>query len=190
LFNEKIKNIKDVNFIYVNDFKEEAKQKFNININESTLGYYYTIQYFVSLLKTNQPFLFNVSSDCDVFFEDDYFIESIKVMKENSRIVASTLPWYQTGNAGEHEQERTIKMFNEKFEDFDKFHYSYFFSDQVFLADVEKMKKINFNTNHPESDFFPAYGGNCFEKRICSYFLTEKKFRIIYKKHHYIHKTN
>jgi len=187
---QKNEKAKLLNVVFVDLFKEEAKKFFNININESTLGYFYTIQYFVLLLKCNNPFLFNVSTDCTLNFEKDFLYDSIDELKKNERAIATTIPWCTNVNCGLGEEERTFKMIEEEEKHLDKFYYSVFFSDQVFLSDVEKMKKINFNTNHPLSNFFPIYGGNCFEKRVCSHFLTEKNFRLVYKKHNYIHPNN
>lgn len=181
---DKARECQVIDSIIIDDHKEEAKEFFKLDLNEQTLGYHYTIQYFVSFLKCKQPFIFNVSSDCILHFEDDYLHDSISELSKNENAITTTLPWSSTSNVGKEEQDRIGIL---KYEELEKFYYSPYFSDQVFVVDINKIKKANFNTNHPGTDFFPTYGGNCFEKRLCSYFFTEQKYRLIYKKYHYIH---
>jgi len=176
-----------INIIYVNEVKEEAKRFFNLDINESTLGYYYTIQYFVSILKCNQPYIFNVSADCDVFLKDDFFTDSIDALLKDPRAIATTLSWKQNVNVGLHEQNEMFKKFGKTEPLLENFYYSAGFSDQIFLGDVKKLKKINYNIKNKDTDHFPKYGGECFEKRLCSYLLTEHSYRLVYKKYYYIH---
>jgi|GEM_PF-4714593 len=187
---EKIKNAQTkhkIRVIFVDDVKEEAKKFFNLKIDESTLGYYYTIQYFVFILKCSEPYVFNVSADCDVFFENDYFVESIKALKADEKAVATTLSWNQDMNVGLHEQNEMFKKFGYKKPELENFYYSVGFSDQVFFADIAKLKNVDFNIQNKEASQFPKYGGECFEKRLCSYFLAHHSYRLIYKKYYYVH---
>lgn len=176
-----------INIIFVDEVKEEAKRFFNLNINESTLGYFYTIQYFVFILKCNQPYILNVSADCDLFFEEDYLKDSVEILKKDPRAITTTLPWSTNADVGQHEQNAMFEKFAKQEPELEKFHYSAGFSDQTFLADIEKLKHIDYTIIHPDARQFPAYGGDCFEKRLCSYFLREHTYRLIYKKYHYVH---
>lgn len=176
-----------INIVFVDDAKKEAKKFFNLKIDESTLGYYYTIQYFVSILKCTQPYIFNVSADCDVYFEEDYLKDSIEVLRNNIKAITTTLPWSTDPFVGINEQDAMFKMFKEEKTTLDNFYYSCGFSDQVFIGDIGKLKNIDYTLIHPSATQFPAYGGDCFEKRLCSYFLREHAYRLIYKKYHYVH---
>lgn len=154
--------IKGVNVLYVDQWKEEAKKFFNVPIYEHTLGYYYTIPYFVLLFRVSTPYVFNVSSDCIVDFKDDFLTDSIKELKKPD-VIATTLP----------ENDKTD-------------YYTKVFSDQVFFADVAKLRKADYNTTYG-GDFSPHYGGNSFERRLSCYMHNYERLRWIYKKYNYKH---
>jgi len=186
----KIKNAQknqNINIVYVDEYKEEAKRFFNLNIDESTPGYVYTIQYFVALLKCNQPYIFNVSSDCELFFKEEYLNDSIEALQSNQKAITTTLPWSEDIRVSINEQNQMYKYFGKPELELEKFYYSVGFSDQTFFGDVSKLRNVNYNTTHPNTEHFPAYGGNSFEKRLCSYFLNQHSYRLVYKKYHYIH---
>lgn len=163
----------------VNDHKEEAKKFFKLDIGENTKGYWYTIPYFVMLLKIKGHIL-NVSSDCKVSFEDDFIKDSIEELK-NPDVLSTTLEWLP--DVGKHEAVKES----------DKFYYSKGFSDQVFIADVDKLRNVDYNTTY-DFDYYGLgangevfHGGNSFEKRLATYMRKEGKFRGIYKKYNYTH---
>jgi len=188
----KIKKIQEkhsVKIVWVDEKKEEAKKFFNIDINEKTLGYYYTIQYFVFILECKTPYIFNVSADCDVYFEDDFLKDSIEILEKDPYAITTTLPWSIDTSVGQHEENEMFRIIHKKMPLLEKFYYSIGFSDNTFIGNIEKLKKINYNLDHPLAQYFPLYGGNCFEKRVCSYFLHTESYRLIYKKYHYIHNT-
>ena len=177
----------NINFYLVEENINEALSFFNIDINENTLGYYYTAPYFVAFLKSKEPYLLNISSDCVVSMEDDYLTDSIDELSKNEDAIATTLPWRANRDVGSPEQEKMFRIYGREFPLLEKFHYCSGFSDQVFLTELERMKKVDFNTSHDGTNHFPIYGGNSFEKRLCSYFLNNQKYRLVYKNHHYIH---
>lgn len=168
---------KDIEVCWVDDYQDAAKKHFGISIDENTLGYYYTIPYFVLLYKYPEHYIFNVASDCDVVVGDDFFEDSIKELRKNN-VYSTTIPWSDTIDVGKHEQV-------EEYPESDKFNYSTGFTDQVFFTDTKKLKGIDF-TIDCDGDF-PFYGGNSFEKRIICYQRAENKYRAVYKKYNFKH---
>lgn len=160
--------------------------KYNINLSPDQLGFYYTLPYFVALYNAKNPYLFNVSSDCKINCEDDFFIDSIFYLITNNNATSTTLPWRKYTNVNTEEQNTAFNYLGQlpAIEDFT---YSIGFTDQVFLADVKKFNNIDYNTTHEGSSFYPLYGGNCFEKRVCSYHLNNNNYRLVYKKYYFIH---
>lgn len=186
ILNPILKKHNDISVKYVHEFSAKAKIKFKLNINEQTKGYYYAIQYFVAILLCEHPYLFNVSSDCKLFFEEDFLLDSISELKRNKDMITTTLPWSNKINVGLHEQNAFFKD-SDIVSEQNKFYYSYGFSDQVFFADTEKLRKIDFNIQSLKANYYPTYGGECFEKRMAMYHMSEYKFRGIYNKYYYLH---
>jgi hypothetical protein len=174
----------EIEIKYVEHYREQTKSKFNLDINHNTVGYYYTIQYFVALLLCQQPFLFNVSSDCEMFFESDFLSNSIEELGKDSKMLTTTLPWSKNLNVGLHEQ--NLDFPNQRLNG-NSFYHSYGFSDQVFIGDVKKLKNLDFNVKRPGTEHFPAYGGESFEKRVAMSHRANQAYRGVYKKYYYLH---
>ncbi len=62
------------------------------------------------------------------------------------------------------------------------------FSDQCYLINVEAFRGSIYNYNHSDSQRYPEYGGNSFERRVNSYMQTCGKFRITSKNVSYMSK--
>lgn len=167
----------------VKQYAEEAKKFFKLEIDESTKGYWYTIPFFVLLLKCKTKYLLNVSDDCEVNFEKD-FIENSKKELKNPEVITTTLEWGE--GVGKHE---SVKESG-------NFYYSKGFSDQVFFTEVKILQNIDYNINDDWDYYGMAaqgsgavyHGGNSFERRLATFMKHNNKFRAIYKKYNYKHK--
>ncbi len=163
----------NVRTIVVKDHAEEAKKVFKLDINEKTLGYYYTIQYFVLLLIAKCPYILHVSPDCLPVFDDDFLPRSIKEL-EIENVLTTTIPirdWMEAKN--------------ESYSETDNFFHARTFADHFFFAKTEELKKANYNTDY-EGDFTPGYGGNSFERRLRMFMMNTGKVRAIYKTGRYL----
>ncbi len=186
-------------FFFVEDYEEEAKSYFNVEIDNSfTKGYYYIIPYFALIYKMNTGFFFNVSSDCsnDIYFDDNFLIESKKQIEKNEKILITTLNWGYPRQSfgydlGEWEQLESFRYKNKTEKDVDNFWYSLGFTDQVFIASADRLKEINYNLETSNNPIYhgPWYCPNSWEKRIAEFMFENEMYRGVWKnsEHYYIH---
>jgi hypothetical protein len=186
--------------IFVEEYAKDAINHFKLDINESSLGYYYSIQYFVALLKVNTPYILNVSTDCmvDINVNDIFFEKSINLF-ENTEYPISFIPWSKhwktygypegLGELGksvscvaEWEQIHAVKFPNKEF--LKDFWCGHVVTDQVFFADVNKLKIVDFNPSkgscyiHSRS---PYAGDDAFEVKMSDYLFYNHIYKAVLK---------
>lgn len=193
-FQEMLLDYPEIKIAYVNENVNMIKEKYSLDINEYTLGYYYTIPYFVAIEECNTEFILNIASDCmsDIHISDSYFIESLKEINRNPLCSTTMVSWVKDNRimpngltVGQHEENETAKE-----KGLDNFNYTKGFTDQFFLGKIDYLKSINYNIDSIYSKSYngPAYGGNCFEKRIVAHLNFSGRYNCIYKKNdYYIH---
>jgi len=205
-FNEmidRLTKIFDLDVFYVDDHKREMIKKYKLHLNEATIGYVYTIPYFVTIDKTKTEYLLNVASDCmdDIRISDDFLIKAMNELKYNSLCSTTMVAWtkdnYIMANGkkiGEHEETETLKILDRQEKPADRFNYSAGFTDQFFMGITEKLKSIDYNINESHSNLIyrgPSYGGNSFEKRMVGHQVYNNLYNCIYKGNdYYIHDKN
>lgn len=185
------------NFIYVQDYIKEVNDFFGIELSESVKGYVYTAPYFAMILNVDTKYVLNVASDCmdDIFLENTFFEDSLIEFENNKNCSTTMLPWVKDNKImknglkiGEHE-EMVFSLQNIRVED-KKFNYSLGFTDQFFLANIDKLKSVNYNLPEKYNETYkgPIYGGNCFEKRMVGHQSFTKTYNLIYNSNqYYIH---
>lgn len=197
-FNEKINELKldyDFDIVFVSDQTDTVKKHFNLNLNSSDIGYYYTIPYFVSIYNTTTKYFLNVASDCmsDIKISDDFFNDSLNELDNNQLCLSTMVGWYKgSDEVGSHEESETFRILNKSLHTTKNFYIRFNFTDQFFLSITEKLKNLDYNVSETISSNYyhgPYYGGNCFEKRIVGYHIKYENYNLIYKKHdnHYTH---
>lgn len=164
---------KDLRIIYVKNYWKDSVKFFNLNMDNKTKGFYYTIPYFVLLLQCEQPYLFNVADDLTVNFSDDYLVDSIKEL-DDENVLTTTLQFGLDESHSKHEAENET----------DNFYHATTMTDCLFIGKVETLKNIDYNEYYDELDY-PLYSGNSFDKRIRMFMLNHGKYRAIYKKGNY-----
>lgn len=197
---ERLKRYPNIDVVYVDDNKDFVKMLYTLDINETTVGYYYTIPYFVAIDNTTTEFILNVATDCmdDIKISDDFLMDSIKELDTNDKCSSTMVAWtknnYVMANKvtiGRHENFETFRKLERKYLDSEKFNYSFGFTDQFFLSKVDNLKKINYNIGTDVSERIyngPSYGGNSFEKRMVGHQVLNNVCNCIYKGNdYYIH---
>jgi hypothetical protein len=204
----------DFDIIYVDDHTEITKKFFNLKMTKSTPGYIYATPIFTSILKVKTPFILHFSSDClnnELTFTDDYFKKSIKILNNDDKLIVTTLvdepqPWSVVGVpsvvpiktmtcVGEWEQLNTINYKPENA--LNDWWCSYGMSDNMFLGNIEKLKRADYNLKNlaqaklnGEKYNGPAHGGtSSFEYRMAQHLTHNGVYRLIYKDNtcHYHH---
>jgi hypothetical protein len=135
-----VNNLNDrrIDGLYSDDCIEEINREFKISTSPKTVGHYYSVHHYAALLKCPTPYLLSVSTDSTYKYNDDFITKGLEALKD-PKILA-------------HIAGTSTKVM----------------CDHVWLADVKRLKSIDFNTTF-KGDFTPAYGGESFEKRISCY---------------------
>lgn len=63
------------------------------------------------------------------------------------------------------------------------------FSDHVYLAKVDTMLRIDYNTQHDVGKFYPQHGGDSFEKRVGQWLASTGQKRAVLRDFSYRHTT-
>lgn len=180
----------DFEFYYSSEILSDINKTFNLNIDISEPSYYYSVHHYSTIIvNTINEYTFHVSSDCIIHSDnfEEFFNKSIDILNSDETVITTTMSWLTPENInslGEHcQKEFNIQKTN------DNFYFTKVMSDQVYFYKTEKLKKCDFtNTNylHPS----PIYGINSFEYRLTNYFITNNKYRALYKnKSYYTHKS-
>ncbi len=189
-----LKKLHVFDIVYVSDNKDTVNKLYSLNIDEKTLGYYYTIPYFVAIENVSTEYILNIATDCmsDIFIDDEFLYKAINEIKTNSKCSTVMVSWIKDNKimsngltVGQHEENETSEDKGSE-----NFNYTKGFTDQFFLGDINKLKKINYNLDEKYSSTYhgPNYGGNCFEKRIVGHQNYNKVYNCIYKgNQYYIH---
>jgi hypothetical protein len=196
LYSELKKN-HDFRFIYVDNYLKDINEFFGLGISKSVKGYVYTAPYFVMILNVNTKYVLNVATDCmdDLLLEDSFFEDSLIELQNNEHCSTTMLPWIKNNKVTKHGhkigayEEKSYSL-QELRGDNEKFNYTLGFTDQFFLANIDKLKKIDYNLPEKYSTTYkgPAYGGNSFEKRMVGHQSFTKTYNLIYNSNqYYIH---
>jgi hypothetical protein len=187
----------EVELVYVKDHAEEVIDYFKLSTKEGDLGYNYTVPYFVNIYTCNTPYFFNVSSDCcvDICIEDSFFEKSIKLLDQDNSYPITALSWEKDWSIHGYPDEITrrditcvgqweqvnIPNLSETLEDF---WCSEVFWDGIFLANVDKLKSIDYQecSGANKKMAVAPYGGKgSFECRIADYLRYQNIYRPILK---------
>lgn len=161
----------------IEDFEKEVLDYFDISKNSFNGGFYYSIAELLGIYKCQTEFLLHFSGDSYINKNNQNWIEeSIKVMRNNPDIVVANPTW----NNKFHEAEKG------SFDEVENFFLGYGFSDQCYLIRKNDFMKKIYNEKNIESERYPKYGGELFEKRIDAYMRNNSKYRITHKNSSYI----
>ena len=167
-------------YTLLNYNKPEYIDKFNLTYKEIEVGYNYSIKHYMAMYLCETDYLLHWSEDCTVGNIDSNFIEdSIDIMNKDNAIICSMPSWDKD-------------MVGPKIEsvgEIGNFYKASGFTDQVYLARIDEFSKDIYHYQHNDSNRYPSYGGEAFEKRIDSYMKCCNKFRIINKSSFYVHKS-
>jgi hypothetical protein len=120
-FNMMLLKSPSIDVVYVSDNKDNVIEKYKLGINEQTLGYYYTISYFVMLEHVTTKYVLNVASDCmsDLSVSDSFFDDSISELTTNPSASTTMIAWTKNNyvmkngkKIGEHEEHESTRILN------------------------------------------------------------------------------
>lgn len=204
-FNDLISELRktyDFRVVFVKDEADKVKEIYKLNINESTVGYNYTIPYFVAIEACKTSAFWNVATDCmdDIFVDDEFLWEGCVAVGIDRDCLTIMVAWAKDNHVigentvGEYEELEMIKTMSKLPKLLDRFTIRQNFTDQFFLARLDTLKQIDYNIDEKIAERVyqgPEYGGNSFEKRIVSHLVDRKLYNGVYKgPQYYIHDKN
>ena len=166
-------------WILVEAYAEQALSYFNLSKEKLGVGYYYSIAELVSIYLCDTKYLLHFSGDATVVkgAPQDWLAQGIKVLEDNSRVVAFNLAWTNDFKSIREESES---------EDENCF-YGYGFSDQMYLIRAADYKKKIYEYYNTASERYPKFAGELFEKRVDSWMRENQLLRATYKHGNYLH---
>lgn len=179
LVKQKVKDGVIDTYYFVDDYATKALNHFNITKDSFKGGYYYSIAELVSIYLCNTEFLLHFSGDAYLAKNNSEWIKkAIPILNADNDIIVANPTWdFKFDEAKQ-----------EAINDIEDFHVSYGFSDQCYLVKTAVFKQPIYNEKHPDSERYPKYGGELFEKRVDSYLRIKQLKRITSKTDSYIHK--
>ncbi|CAM3513553.1 hypothetical protein [Flavobacterium chungbukense] len=165
------------NYFVVDDSKSAVLNHFELNAESFGAGYYYSIAELTGIYQCETDYLMHFSGDSfPVNNNTNWIKEAINIMNNNSNIIVANPTWNYKFKEAE----------NESFEQIENFYSGYGFSDQAYLIRKQDFIEKIYNEKNKESERYPKYGGELFEKKVDSFMRNHQKLRITNKNCTYI----
>ena len=176
---KKLKNGIIDSFYFVDEYSDIVLKHFDITKDSFKGGYYYSISELVSIYLCKTKYLLHFSSDS--YIENsklNWIDKAIKLFEKRNDIIVANPTWNFKYN----------EVRNESVSEISEFYLSFGFSDQCYLIKTEIFKNKIYNEKNIDSERYPKYGGELFEKRVDSFMRNNNLYRITSKEISYIHK--
>jgi hypothetical protein len=159
------------------DYADEALRFFQIEPDSFGPGYVYSIAELVGVFLCRTEFLLHFSSDSILRSPVDWVTPTIGLFRdEQAAVVGAANPMW-------HEQWPRKESVGED----ENYFAGHGFSDQCYFVRSSDFRAPIYHERHPHSERFPKYGGQLFEKRVDSWMLNHRRFRLTYKHAFYEH---
>lgn len=169
--------------IFVEDFFSEAMYSLNLKESFTPFERQYSRGQFVGLNRCETRYLFHINADIEIEneFGIDFLQNGIEVLQQIDDVLTVSPKWaFQTSNGGLSGTDGYLSEGVKSFSIMDRNYVACKgFSDNCYLADVEKLRSINWSTQSDMTESFPKYAGFSFEKRIANYIYNNSLFRAI-----------
>ena len=166
-------------YVFVDDYASAALDFFKMDREDLGKGYYYSIAELVSIYLCDTDFLAHFSGDATV--EDDvpltWFDAATELLRDRAEVSVVNLAWDLKFSEVDKDS-----MFLEE-----TFAYGYGFSDQMYIIRSDEFKEDIYTYSHPDSDRYPRYGGELFEKRVDSWMRVRNRLRATSRQWSYRH---
>lgn len=196
-FKELLKQFPQVDVVYVSDHKDNVIEKYKLNINESSVGYNYTIPYFVAMEGITTKYMLNIASDCmiDIVITDDFFEDSIFELETNPHCSTTTIAWIKDNvilgdgrKVAETEEIDTRGILGVSNNRSEKFNCRACFTDQFYLGSIDKLRNIDYSIDIAHANMIyhgPIYCGTCFERRMVANHVKNHVYNCVHKNNNY-----
>lgn len=140
-------------------------------------GYNYSIAELAAIYHCKTEYLLHYASDCMPATPLSWIEPAIEAMKQRPNAKVANPVWNM----------RNDEARSESFAENRDFYFGYGFSDQCYLIRTKDFKDRIYNQTHADSQRYPAYGGELFEKRVDAWMRNRGYYRLTYKHGSYIH---
>ena len=164
------------NYILVDDYAQKALEFFGLDRESFKGGYYYSIQELVGIFLCRTEFLLHFSSDSILDGSFAWIEKGVQRLRADQHIKVVNPLWNRKFREAEQESSG---------EDED-FWLGSGFSDQCYLVRNTDFKARIYGESHPDSQRYPVYGGELFEKRVDSWLRSNSFQRCTYKHGSYL----
>ena len=164
--------------VLVEELADEALAFFGLDRDSFRGGYYYSIQELVGIYCCRTDYLLHFSGDSILDGAFPWVDLAVERLEADPRVRVATCLW----NHKAREAEADCLA-----QDGD-FWLDYGFSDQCYLVRTAEFRARIYGEVHPDSERFPQYGGELFEKRVDAWLRTNDYLRCVYKHGSYLHR--
>ena len=186
-----------LDYFFVDDYEQQAIDWFKLDIDKhTTIGYYYIIPYFATLLKLQTGLMLHVSDDCPFSNDlpDEFIVDSCDEVLSNKNMPLTTLSWGVPKSSfgydpGQWEEIDICRIKQVSGLENVKFWHTTWFSDQVFLANVDSLKNMNYNRDTRDMNIGTSYCPDSFERRLSEELYHANLYQGVWKQsqYYYIH---
>ena len=167
---KKQENIID-DYYFATDYEDKAFCHFGLEKDSFGKGYYYSNSELVGLFLSKTKYHLHFSSDAFIphsYRNSDWIYEACDIMEKHSEYVVANPTWNLAFNDAKKEASGTIG----------NFFTGYGFSDQCYMVNTKIFQGNIYNFVHPDSERYPKYAGELFEKRVDSFMRTHNLCRL------------
>lgn len=142
-------------------------------------GYWYSMGPLSAIYLCPTEFLMYFTCDCMIDERGDatWVPSAIDLLRKYPGILIANPTWDGRFDAAKSESDREDT----------EWYYGAGFSDQCFLVAVGRLRGGIYNFKHRDSERYPVYAGNLFEKRVDSFMRKNNLLRITHKRAFYWH---
>jgi hypothetical protein len=165
-------------FHVVADHETEALDFFGLSKETLSSGFVYSVAELVGVYLCKTDFLLHFSGDSFPASRCNWIPAALERFAGDSRVKVANLTW----------NHNYAEAASESFAEDDDFYTGYGFSDQMYLVRTADFRSPSvYHETNPESERYPTYGGELFEKRVDAWMRNHSFRRLTYKHGAYVH---
>jgi len=165
-------------FHIVADHERAALDFFGLSKEDLSSGFVYSVAELVGIYLCETDFLLHFSGDSYPAARCDWIPAALARFAGDSQVMVANLTW----------NHNYAEAASEAFAVDKDFYTGYGFSDQMYLIRAADFRSpLVYHETNPESERYPQYGGELFEKRVDSWMRNHSYTRLTYKHGAYVH---
>lgn len=163
--------------VLASDYADAALRRFGLSRDGLGRGYVYSICELVGVHLARTPYLVHFAGDCLMADRGSWIEQGIALLTERPEVAVVNPVWNR--RYGEVQDGATATD--------EHWWYGDGFSDQCYLVRPADFDQPIYGFTHPDSDRYPEYGGELFEKRVDSWMRHTGRIRAFHQTSSYSH---